>query len=396
MLAKTNRITSIDIMRGLTLFLMLFVNDLYVPGVPKWMVHKTIEEDGLGLADWVFPGFLFMVGLSIPFAIMAREKLGQSKMQLLKHILIRTSSLMFIGVFIVNGEGYNAALTGINKNLWLFLVYVSIFLIYNNYPKESAYASIFKILKVIGVLGILVLAIVYRSGTLENPGWMRISWWGILGLIGWGYLVSALTYFWLRDHIGSIIGVWLVFLLLNILAQTTYTTILNPIKPVLGVVINGNVPSIVLSGLLIGVLLKKYKADCKRFLSFIIPIGLGALAFGFILRNWFIVSKLIGTPSWVMLCNGISILVFALLFYLLDIKKWHRWSGAFLPAGKNSLTTYLAPDMLYYIIWGLNLNILWYKQSEMPWLAVSGSLLWAFLMIRFAQLLSKARIRLKL
>ena len=49
MLAKINRITSIDLMRGLTLFLMLFVNDLYVPGVPKWLVHKTIEEGGLNL-----------------------------------------------------------------------------------------------------------------------------------------------------------------------------------------------------------------------------------------------------------------------------------------------------------------------------------------------------------
>ena len=396
MLTKNNRISSIDIMRGLTLFLMLFVNDLYTPGVPKWLVHTSIEEDGMGLADWVFPGFLFMVGLSIPFAFMAREKLGQSNMKLLTHILIRTFSLLLIGVFIVNSVGYNADLTGINKNLWLILVYVSVFLIWNKYPKESKYNLVFKGLKVVGVLGLIVLAALYRSGTLENPGWMSTSWWGILGLIGWGYLVSALSYFWLKDRIWAIVGVWFVFIVLNILAQTSYTAFLNPLKPLFGVIISGNVPSIVLSGLLIGVLLKKNKADYKRFLSFIIPIGLGAIALGFILRNWFIISKLMGTPSWVMLCNGISILVFALLFYMLDVKKWHRWSSPFLPAGKNSLTTYLAPDILYYIIWGLNLNILFYKQSDMPWLAVSGSLLWAFAMIGFAALLSKAHVRLKL
>lgn len=396
MVAKNNRISSIDIMRGLTLFLMLFVNDLYTPGVPKWLVHTSIEEDGMGLADWVFPGFLFMVGLSIPFAFMAREKLGQSNLQLFKHILIRTLSLILIGVFIVNRVDYNAALTGINKNLWLILVYVSVFLIWNKYPKESTYNITFKIFKVLGVLGLVVLATVYRSGTTENPGWMHIAWWGILGLIGWGYLVSALSYFWLKDRVGAIVGVWFIFIVLNILAQTSYTNFLNPIKPVLGVVISGNVPSIVLSGLLIGVLLKKCSTDYKRFLSFIIPIGLTCIVLAFILRNWFIISKLIGTPSWVMLCNGISILVFALLFYVLDVKKWQRWSAPFLPAGKNSLTTYLAPDILYYIIWGLNLNVLWYKQTEMPWLAVSGSLLWAFVMIRFAAVLSKAHVRLKL
>ncbi|RZL99473.1 MAG: DUF1624 domain-containing protein, partial [Pedobacter sp.] len=60
------RILSIDIMRGLTLFLMLFVNDLYSNGVPEWLHHTKASTDGMGLADWVFPGFLFMVGMSIP------------------------------------------------------------------------------------------------------------------------------------------------------------------------------------------------------------------------------------------------------------------------------------------------------------------------------------------
>jgi hypothetical protein len=97
-----------------------------------------------------------------------------------------------------------------------------------------------------------------------------------------------------------------------------------------------------------------------------------------------------------MLCNGISILVFALLFYLLDIKKWQKWASSFLPAGQNPLTTYLAPDIIYYSIWGLNLNILFYKQTEIPWLAVSGSIAWAFTMIGLAALLSKINIRIKL
>ncbi|WP_245603215.1 DUF5009 domain-containing protein [Maribacter antarcticus] len=254
------------------------------------MVHTSIQEDGIGLADWVFPGFLFMVGLSIPFAFMARKKLGQSNMQLLKHILIRFLSLILMGVFIVNRVDYNAALTGMNKNLWLILVYISVFLIWNKYPKAPSYNSIFKILKGIGVLGLIILAAVYRSGTLENPGWMHIGWWDIQGLIGWGYLVSALTYFWLSDRIWSIVGVWFVFIVLNILAQTPYTAFLSPIKPVFGVVISGNVPSIVLSGLLIGILIKRYKADYKQFLSFVIPIGFIFLALAFFLCNWFIIS----------------------------------------------------------------------------------------------------------
>lgn len=395
-MSSKNRILSIDIMRGLTLFLMLFVNDLYTSGVPKWMVHTSALEDGMGLADWVFPGFLFMVGLSIPFAFMARRKKGQSNKQLLLHILIRTLSLLIIGVFMVNLEDYNANLTGMNKFLWAIIVYVSIFLIWNNYSKESKFIKLFKSLKLIGVLGLIFMAILYRSGTAENETWMQTSWWGILGLIGWGYLVSALTYLWFEDRIIAIIIVWFLFVLLNILAQTSYLDFLNPMKLVFGVIIDGNVPSIVISGLLIGILLKKYKSNYKQFLRIIIPIGIFCLIAGFVLRNWFIISKIIGTPTWAMLCNGISILVFALLFYVLDIKRIQKWSTIFLPVGQNSLTTYLAPDILYFIIWAFNLPILFYKQNNSSMLAVVGSLIWAFAMIGFAKLLSKINIRLKL
>ena len=152
------RIQSIDIMRGLTLFLMLFVNDLYTLGVPKWLVHTTAQEDGMGLADWVFPGFLFIVGMSIPFAFMARKKMGESNIQLLSHILIRTFSLLIIGIFMVNLGDYNADLVGINKFLWAVLVYLSIFLIWNNYPKEGKFTILLKSLKFIGILGLLLHA----------------------------------------------------------------------------------------------------------------------------------------------------------------------------------------------------------------------------------------------
>ena len=103
------------------------------------------------------------------------------------------------------------------------------------------------------------MASLYRSGTSESIGWMGTSWWGILGLIGWGYLVSALTYLWTKDRLVRIALVWLGFIVLNILAQTSYLDFLNPVQQLFGVILDGNVPSIVLSGLLIGTLLKKYK-----------------------------------------------------------------------------------------------------------------------------------------
>ncbi len=81
-MSENNRIYSIDIMRGLTLVLMLFVNDLYMPGVPSWLGHMKADFDGMGLADWVFPGFLFMVGMAIPFSIGNRIAKGEDNYSL--------------------------------------------------------------------------------------------------------------------------------------------------------------------------------------------------------------------------------------------------------------------------------------------------------------------------
>jgi hypothetical protein len=97
-----------------------------------------------------------------------------------------------------------------------------------------------------------------------------------------------------------------------------------------------------------------------------------------------------------MICNGISLWVFALLLFTVDLKGQSRWANWFKIAGQNSLTTYLAPDILYYSIWMLSLPVFFYKQDTSQLLAVMGSVVWAFAMIGFANMLSKIHIHLKL
>ncbi|MDZ7604609.1 MAG: hypothetical protein U5K79_03260 [Cyclobacteriaceae bacterium] len=49
------RIAAIDIFRAGTMFLMIFVNDLWtLEGVPQWMEHAKATEDRMGLSDWAF------------------------------------------------------------------------------------------------------------------------------------------------------------------------------------------------------------------------------------------------------------------------------------------------------------------------------------------------------
>jgi heparan-alpha-glucosaminide N-acetyltransferase len=380
-------------MRGLTLFLMLFVNDLYVPGVPQWLGHVSKGVDGMGLADWVFPGFLFMVGTSIPFAFKAREKRNESTLQLLTHIVLRTISLLIIGVFMVNAsENFNAELTPINRTLWIVSGYVAVFLIWNDYPEESK----LRYLKYVGVALLIFLAVIFRGGTAENPTYLPKSWWGILGLIGWGYFAAAITYLCFKDRLIATVMVLLVFLGLNIASQLGLTGFLNPLKPLFGVILSGNVPLIVLSGLVVGILLKKFRDAPSTLITYLLAMAAISFVLAAVLHRWFIISKLAGTPSWAMLCTGISLLLFALLFYTIDVKNKVGMLSVFRPAGQNSLGTYLAPDIVYYLLWALPFQVLIYKQDDSQWLAVLGSVVWAFSLIAFAALLAKINIRLKL
>lgn len=295
----------------------------------------------------------------------------------------------------MNVSRLNPELTGINRNLWAILMYVSVFLIWNNYRTEKK--RIIWLLKGIGIIGLLILISVFKAGTPENTEWLVTGWWGILGLIGWGYFVASLTYLMVRDNLWGAGVAWLIFIALNIFSQLNMLEFLNFARPVFGVIISGNTPSIVLAGLFFSLILQKTGfSTWNKFLVIGFGLAIVALAAGFVLRNWFIISKIKGTPSWAMVCNGISILVFMLLFVIIDMMGKKKWASVFKPAGQNSLTTYLAPDIIYYTIWMFSLPILVYKHSEYPVIVAGGSILWAFAMIGFAALLSKIGIRLKL
>lgn len=394
-MGDSNRIQSIDIMRGLTLVLMLFVNDLYMPGVPAWLGHTVADFDGMGLADWVFPGFLFMVGMSVPFALGGRISKGEKMSSILQHILIRTISLLIIGVLMSNSRNVNAEFTGMSKSLWSMIMYSGVFFIWYNYKQTGKNTYLANGLRLLGALMIISMVYIFRSG--ETSGF-RYNSWGILGTIGWGYLMAALVYLAARNNIMKTAVALLIFLVLNILSKLNMLDFLRPVKPVLGIIINGNAPFIVISGLFITLILKKLTKDnVKKTILAIVSLGVIFLVAGFILRNWFIISKIKSTPSWGLICNGISMMLFAFMYWFIDVRKQVRWGSFLQPAGANSLTVYLVPDMFYYIIWQFSLPLLFYKQLETPLLVVAGSVVLAIIMgVGLPVLLEKINFRLKL
>jgi predicted acyltransferase len=125
---RAERIASIDVFRGLTMLLMLLVNDIgdtdlgHIGGhVPWWLKHLPTEVDGLALPDVIFPTFLFIVGLSIPIALQRRTDRGDSLLEVARHIVGRAACMIFIGLCMVNGchaVPLNEAAMGISAALW--------------------------------------------------------------------------------------------------------------------------------------------------------------------------------------------------------------------------------------------------------------------------------------
>jgi len=384
-------------MRGLTLLLMLFVNDLNMNVAPAFMGHTDADFDGMGLADWVFPGFLFIAGMSIPFAITNRISKGLTQTDNIKHILYRTVSLIVIGILMLNTSRVDPELTGISKNLWALLMYFAVFLVWNNYRSKDEKPFTVTGFRLAGVGLLIILIFKFKSGQPENDGSLITGWWGILGLIGWGYLAAALTYILCRNSLLLTALAAALFLGLNILASLGLSTFLDPARPLLGVIIDGNVPFIVVSGTFVGLMLKNSAGTGnKTLIRNLVISGVLSLAAGFLLREWFILSKIKATPSWGLVCTGISILVFTIIYVISDVFGKTGWAEFFRPAGENSLTTYLVPNILYHLIGMGGLPVFFYKQSQILPIVIGGSIIWAILMVWLAAFMKRLGISLKL
>ena len=386
---KNKRLPSIDILRAVTMLLMIFVNDLWsLTHVPRWLLHTAAEEDGMGLSDVVFPAFLFIVGLSIPHALKARLAKGASKGSVMLHILSRTLALLVMGLFMVNLENIDAAQLLIRKEYWQILMALAFMLIWNNYRSPMILGVIPTVLlKILGWLMLAFLASIYRSASGE---WMMTHWWGILGLIGWAYLVVALLYLWIGDKIPWMAVACIVLLLLNV----------NEFVQLLGfdfqLVISASTHASVMLGVLTTVIYTQLAA--KYQLKLLIPslIGLAILliAFGFATRPEWGISKIRATPSWTSICAGITMLAFVLLHFIADVKGQTRWADFIAPAGSSTLTCYLMPYFAYAFVELLGWSL--------PAILTDGAIgllkstLFALLIIQVTGLLNRVQIGLKI
>ena len=399
----TQRNVAIDILRALTMLLMIFVNDLWtISGYPEWLGHAVGSQDMLGLADIVFPCFLFVVGMSIPFAIERRFSKGFSGVSTVGHILSRTLALLLMGAYIVNTESGIAPEVGLSLGMYRILMVIAFLLIWNVYPKtdKPAIQNLYTALKVVGILLLVYLAIVFRDA---NGGIFSARWWGILGLIGWTYLLCAFIYLFTRDRFKYLVPIWIILVLICILKSPVRegTAILdlprgNFLDQLLGLlhVGNGALPAFTMGGIILSLVSTKYvNWENKKKATYAIAAVVILLIAGFISHQIWIVSKIQATPPWIFFCVAIAVGTYAIIYWLVEKGKAH-WFDIIKTAGTATLTCYLIPYVTYSItsITGLKLP----EFLTVGFVGVLNCIVFSFMIIGITYLLGRIHIKLKI
>ena len=389
----SNRIKSIDAFRAITMLLMIFVNDFWtLSGIPKWLEHATATEDFIGFSDLIFPAFLFIVGLSIPLAVAARRNKGFSNQHIATHIIFRALALLVMGFFLVNYSNITPELMPISKAFWTSLMVVAFFLVWMDYRDLGKITlNVQRTLQLIGLLLLFGLALIYRSGTETAIAYIQIRWWGILGLIGWAYLLNSLVFLFVGHRLLFVAFLFVVFHLLH-LQEFIPLGEGRPIR----LIISASNYSCVSAGVLAGVLLNKLKLYPKRLLIVFFVLGLVFLLYGWELRPfWGGFSKIRATPSWTLVSIGVSYLTFLIIYVLVDVLNWDAWTRPIKSAGAQTLTCYVLPYLIYQILVFLDLIDL-PNPIGVGGIGLLKSFLFSFAIIGLAALLNRYRIRLKI
>ncbi|MBV7528520.1 DUF5009 domain-containing protein [Chitinophaga sp. sic0106] len=387
------RILSIDAFRGITILVMIFVNNVAgVSGIPEWMQHAHGNEDRMTFVDVVFPAFLFIVGMSVPFAINSRLAKDDTFWKLQWHILWRTLGLLVLGLFMVNTGELNAAATGMSMALWALLFYAGAILVWNVYTFKQAWISY--CFKAAGAALLIYLAVIYRGGD-DGSRHLEPQWWGILGLIGWAYLYACIIYQLVRGASGGVFLMIAVCMAYYALAHQPF--IRDSEYSWLGAQ-SGNAihTAVVLCGMLLSLFFFDEDLDLRgsklvsRVTGFFIILVVAAVC----LRPQYKISKIHATPSWALFSAASCVAVFAVLYYLIDVKRISKWTEFFRPAGANPLLTYILPDIVYFLLIFLGLHLPDVVGHGLP--GIIWSAVYAVLMLFLVKGLNKLNIRLQL
>ncbi|MGB8538561.1 MAG: heparan-alpha-glucosaminide N-acetyltransferase domain-containing protein [Acidobacteriaceae bacterium] len=306
------RLVSLDVARGITIAFMILVNN---GGSGKYS-YRQLEHsswNGWTLTDLVFPSFLFIAGIAIVFSNEARLARGESKGTLRLHVVKRAVILFLLGL-VVNGFPLfhlgTLRIYGVLQRIAVCFLIASLLYLWNSRAWVAATTT------VVALLGY----------------WILMRWIPIPGI---GVPTHSVP---LLDPNQN----WVAYLDRKLLSGRLYEGVRDPEG------LLSNIPAMgtILFGVLTGIWLRRSTSASTKVLGL-----LGASITGLVLGNvwniWFPINKKLWTSSYVLFAAGCTLLLLALCFYAVEIKKWTRgWTFPWLVFGSNAITAYVFSELL--------------------------------------------------
>jgi predicted acyltransferase len=310
--SASSRLMSLDLFRGATIAGMILVNNAGSEPNSYWPL-KHSQWNGWTPTDLVFPFFLFIVGVAMTFSFSSRLKRGESRQELLRHVLWRGLALFALGMFL------------------------------NGFPNQYQLAS----WRVYGVLQRIAICYVISAILALWTDW-RVWLVTIVGcLVGYWILMRFVPVpgFGVPTHEIPLLDPdrnFAAWLDRRLLAGHLYEGTRDP-EGVLS-----TIPAVATSllGMLTGQWLRSVRSARSKALG-MAAFGLIGVVAGKILNLGFPINKKLWTSSYVIFTAGLALLGLSLCYWIADVKKWRGlWTKPLLVFGMNAIAAYVFAEIL--------------------------------------------------
>jgi predicted acyltransferase len=312
----SGRLLSLDVARGITIAFMIMVNNN--GGTGSWGFMNHAAWNGLTATDLVFPTFVFVMGISVVFAIEARLARGIARRELIRHALQRAAILVLLGI-VVNSfprfELEHIRFYGVLQRI--AVCYLAVSLLYLATPRAGPIAA-----------ALLIALVGY---------WLLVRWVPVPGA---GVPGRDVPFMDVRQNLVS----WLDRQLFpyHLYREPPDHNVRDPEG------LLSDIPALgtALMGMLTGLWIRTRRSIPAKVRG-LAAAAVSSLAVGYLWAFWFPLNKNLWTSSYVLVAGGYSLALLTLTFWAVEQRGWRTgWTWVWLVFGSNAIAAYMFSELL--------------------------------------------------
>lgn len=315
------RLASLDALRGFDMLFIIgfasflgWICRLFPDGENFWLATQMghVAWDGLRHHDTIFPLFLFIAGISFPFSYAKMQEKGKKRLQIYWKIVRRGLILFFFGLLCNGLLRFHWS----DIRIWSVLARIGLAWMFAALLFINFKPSVRAVIAVVILVGYwLLLRFVPAPDAPAGAGPFSLEG----NLVG--YVDRCLFSGHLYKGDGGIFD-----------PEGTLSTL----------------PSIVTAmlGMFTGEWVRRTGVSENKKVLWMVAAAAVMLVVGLVWSRWFPVNKKLWSSTFVLVVGAYSLALFALFYWIIDVKGWKKWSFPLAVIGMNSITIFMAPRII--------------------------------------------------